>query len=117
MDEDFDNDILRGVLRKKPALAVVRAQDVGLGGRADPQILERTFFCWRNVASRGNGKTRCVIFPCEDNLPGRARASALAGVAPRWRRRLIRRCIAIGVISEQLSLYNQDIVRDFLPDC
>ncbi|MBM3130269.1 MAG: hypothetical protein FJ009_16790 [Chloroflexi bacterium] len=41
VDEDFDNDIVRGVLRKKPNLAIVRAQDVGLGGQADPQILER----------------------------------------------------------------------------
>jgi len=40
VDEDFDNDILRGVLRRKPDLDVVRAQDVGLGGMADPHILE-----------------------------------------------------------------------------
>ncbi len=39
-DEDFDNDILRGVLRRNPDLAVVRAQDVGLGGETDPHILE-----------------------------------------------------------------------------
>ncbi len=39
-DEDFDNDILRGVLRRKPNLDIVRAQDVELGGMEDPTILE-----------------------------------------------------------------------------
>ncbi len=39
VDEDFDNDILRGVLRKLPSLDVVRAQDVGLGGQDDPAVL------------------------------------------------------------------------------
>ncbi len=40
VDEDFDNDILRGVLRRKPDLDIVRAQDVGLSGAKDPVILE-----------------------------------------------------------------------------
>jgi hypothetical protein len=39
VDEDFDNDILRGVLRKLPALDIVRVQDVGLGGQKDPVVL------------------------------------------------------------------------------
>src|SRR5690242_469781 len=39
-DEDFDNDIVRGVTRRLPELDVVRVQDVGLSGAADPQILE-----------------------------------------------------------------------------
>jgi hypothetical protein len=40
IDEDFDNDILRGVLRRMPGLDIVRAQDVGLSGAKDPVILE-----------------------------------------------------------------------------
>ena len=40
IDEDFDNDILRGVLRRLPAIAIVRAQDVGLSGAKDPVVLE-----------------------------------------------------------------------------
>ncbi len=40
VDEDFDNDILRGVLRRRPDLDIVRVQDVGLAGIADPRILE-----------------------------------------------------------------------------
>jgi hypothetical protein len=40
VDEDFDNDILRGVLRRKSDLDIVRAQDVGLGETQDQDILE-----------------------------------------------------------------------------
>jgi len=39
-DEDFDNDILRGVLLRLPDLDVVRVQDVGLLGESDPVVLE-----------------------------------------------------------------------------
>ena len=40
IDEDFDNDILRGLLRRKPGLDIVRVQDVGLSGRDDSTVLE-----------------------------------------------------------------------------
>jgi hypothetical protein len=40
IDEDFDNDILRGLLRRLPGLDVVRVQDVGIAGRSDPEVLE-----------------------------------------------------------------------------
>jgi hypothetical protein len=39
-DEDFDNDIVRGMLRRLPSLDIVRAQDVGLSGAIDPRVLE-----------------------------------------------------------------------------
>ena len=39
-DENFNNDIVRGILRRKPDLAIVRIQDVGLSGADDPTILE-----------------------------------------------------------------------------
>ena len=39
-DEDFDNDLLRGVLRRRPDVDVARAQDVGLSGAKGPAILE-----------------------------------------------------------------------------
>lgn len=39
-DENFNNDILRGVLREDPDVDVVRVQDVGLSGVEDPSILE-----------------------------------------------------------------------------
>lgn len=39
-DENFNNDILRGMLRRKPDLDIVRVQDVGLSNEDDPVILE-----------------------------------------------------------------------------
>jgi hypothetical protein len=39
-DEDFDNDILRGALRRCPQLDIVRVQDVGLSGAKDQLVLE-----------------------------------------------------------------------------
>jgi hypothetical protein len=39
-DEDFDNDILRGLVRRMTGLDVVRVQDVGLAGEPDPVVLE-----------------------------------------------------------------------------
>ena len=40
LDENFNNDVLRGLLRLKPDADVVRVQDVGLMGADDPTILE-----------------------------------------------------------------------------
>jgi predicted nuclease of predicted toxin-antitoxin system len=39
-DEDFDRDIVIGVLRRLPVLDVARVQDVGLTGAEDPEVLE-----------------------------------------------------------------------------
>jgi len=39
-DENFNNDIVRGLLRKKPELDIVRVQEVGLRGADDRAILE-----------------------------------------------------------------------------
>jgi len=38
-DENFNNDILRGLLRQLPELDIVRVQDVGLSGADDPDVL------------------------------------------------------------------------------
>lgn len=38
-DENFNNDIVRGVLRRNPDLDIVRVQDVGLSGTDDPALL------------------------------------------------------------------------------
>jgi predicted nuclease of predicted toxin-antitoxin system len=47
VDEDFDNRILRGLLRKRPQLDIVRVQDVGLEGTDDQVIL-----AWAAVEQR-----------------------------------------------------------------
>ena len=39
-DENFNNDIVRGVRRRNPAIDIVRVQDVGLLSAGDPSILE-----------------------------------------------------------------------------
>jgi Domain of unknown function (DUF5615) len=39
-DENFNNNIVRGVLRRKPGLDFICIQDVGLSGADDPMILE-----------------------------------------------------------------------------
>lgn len=41
-DENFNNDIVRGVRRRNPVIDIVRVQDVGLSGIEDPEILEWT---------------------------------------------------------------------------
>ena len=40
VDENFNNDIVRGLLRRRPDLDVARAQNVGLSGADDPAVLE-----------------------------------------------------------------------------
>jgi hypothetical protein len=38
-DENFNNDIVRGLRRRNPDLDIVRVQDVGLSGAVDPAVL------------------------------------------------------------------------------
>jgi hypothetical protein len=40
VDQDFDQDIIRGLLRRVPGLDVVTAYEVGLQEASDPVILE-----------------------------------------------------------------------------
>jgi hypothetical protein len=39
-DENFDNRIVKGLLRRLPRLDIVRVQDVGLSGRTDAELLD-----------------------------------------------------------------------------
>lgn len=39
-DENFNNNILRGLLRRNPTIDAVRVQDIGLAGASDPEVLE-----------------------------------------------------------------------------
>ncbi|MDJ0702594.1 MAG: DUF5615 family PIN-like protein [Leptolyngbyaceae cyanobacterium MO_188.B28] len=38
-DENFDNTIIRGLLRRNPRIDIVRVQDVELSGQDDPAVL------------------------------------------------------------------------------
>lgn len=40
IDENLNNDILRGLLRRRPETDAVRVQDAGLSGADDPTVLE-----------------------------------------------------------------------------
>jgi hypothetical protein len=39
-DENFNNDIIRGLRRRSPSIDLVRVQDAALSGADDPAILE-----------------------------------------------------------------------------
>ena len=39
-DENFNGDIVRGLVRRKPDLGIVRIQDAGISGTDDPTVLE-----------------------------------------------------------------------------
>lgn len=39
-DENFNNDIIRGLLRRKPDLNIIRIQDVSLSGAGDSTVLQ-----------------------------------------------------------------------------
>ena len=39
-DENFDNTIVRGLMRRKADIDLIRVQDVGLSGEDDPIVLE-----------------------------------------------------------------------------
>ena len=39
-DENFNNDLVRGVIRRMPDLDIVRIQDAGLRGADDQTVLE-----------------------------------------------------------------------------
>jgi hypothetical protein len=39
-DENLNNKIVRGLLRRKPDLDIVRIQDEGFSGKDDPTVLE-----------------------------------------------------------------------------
>jgi hypothetical protein len=39
-DENLDNTIIRGLLRRNPAIDIVRVQDIDLSGEDDPIVLE-----------------------------------------------------------------------------
>ena len=39
-EENFNGDIVRGLLRRNPKLDIVRVQEVGLSGADDPSVLQ-----------------------------------------------------------------------------
>ena len=67
-DENFDGDIVRGLLRRAPKLDIVRVQDAGLAGSPDPTIL-----AW--AATMG----RILLTHDRDTMPGFVYDRVIAG--------------------------------------
>lgn len=67
-DENFNGDIVRALLRRKPDFDIVRVQDVGLSGADDPAVLE-----W------AAGEGRIVVTHDISTLAGYAFARVAAG--------------------------------------
>ena len=70
-DEDFNNDLLRAPRRRRPAVDVMRVQDVGLSGQPDPAVL-----AW--AAEQG----RVLLTHDAATLVGHALARLAAGEPP-----------------------------------
>lgn len=54
-DEDFNGHVLQALLRRDPSLDVVRAQDVGLISKPDPDVLDWAATAGRVVLTRDRG--------------------------------------------------------------
>ena len=81
-DENFNNDIIRGLRRQRSDIDIVRVQDEGLSGMDDPTILEWaaqnkrlllthdvatiTFYAYERVRQ---GKPMSGVFEVSRNLP------------------------------------------------
>jgi hypothetical protein len=75
-DEDFDNDILRGVVRRLPELDAVRVQDVGLIEEPDPAILEWAAAQERIVFTLEEDPTMTLLLNVTPELEHRLREAA-----------------------------------------
>lgn len=106
-DEDFHGKILRGLLRREPALDIIRVQDSGISGNIDPIVLE-----W--AASEG----RIPLTHDRSTIPGFAydrvdRGQSMPGVFVVHRRatfsRLIDDILLLATCSEQEEWNNRVI--------
>ena len=94
-DENFNNDILRGLVRRLPELDIARVQDVGLKGAVDARVLD-----WATQ------EARIVLTHDVSTLIGRAydrmkQGRAVSGVIA------VPQTIAIGVAVDDLALIVQ----------
>ena len=91
-DENFNNVIVRGLRRRCPTLDLVRVQDIGLAGAADPAILS-----W--AASQG----RIVLTHDVRTMSAHAFERLLAGVPMRGVIE-VPRALAVGAAIDDLAL-------------
>ena len=91
-DENFNNDILRGLLRRQPDLDIVRVQDVGLSGADDRAVLD-----W--AANAG-----CVVLTHDVNTITRYAYERVEAKHPMSGVFEINRKIPIGLVIEDILL-------------
>ena len=107
-DENFNGDIVRALLLRQPGLDIVRVQDVGLAGLADPDILAWAAANERIILTHDRatlpdyacervavGEKMPGVFILNDRLPvGHATREILLVIAcseqPEWSDRVVR---------------------------
>ena len=69
-DEDFNNHVVRGVIRRNQQIDFLRVQDVGLSGAADPAVLAWAAEQGRMLVTRDvSTMSRHAIHRVESGLP------------------------------------------------
>jgi uncharacterized protein (DUF433 family) len=91
-NENFNNDVLRGIVRREPSFDIIRAQDAGLGGHEDPLVLT-----W--AAEQG----RIVLTHDFSTMPGFAHARVREGLAMPGLVQVDERLL-VGIVIEELLL-------------
>ena len=100
-DENFNNDIVRGLFRRRPDLDLVRIQDVGLSGASDEDVL-----AWAAAQGRvlfTHDVSTITKFAYERVRAGRA----MPGVFEVSRKVAIRRAIEDTLLIAEYSLANE----------
>ena len=89
-DENFNGDIVRGLVRRNPKLDIVRVQDVGLSGANDPSVLawaadQRRIVVTHDISTLAKHALDRVF--AGRPMPGRSpRQELLVQCPPRWLR-------------------------------
>ena len=90
-DENFNNNIVRGVRLRQPGIDLIRVQDVGLSVAEDPALLEALY---RQGGSAKDAALNGRVIPAEkleELAANQAAASrSCGGVQPRRPRRAVR---------------------------
>ena len=94
-DEDFNNDIIRGLRRRRPDRDVLRVQDAGLSGAPDPAVL-----AWAADAGR-------VLLTHDVSTMTRYAYERVTGGQPMPGLFEVARSLPIGLIIEDLLLIHE----------
>lgn len=99
-DENFNNDIVWGLLRRRPQLDIVRIQEAGLSGADDPTVLAWAATTGRIVLTHD---VQTITRYAYDRL---TRGEGMPGVVE------VSRLVAIGTVIEDLLLLAEASLDD-----